>query len=100
MITQSCFRRFLLTLLIAIGARARAQTNDPPVGVAVKIWAQGGASDDGASLTIWGNFLESSPGANNGGATATANGNNGDTLTAVLGTPGYVRVEAAKVYQI
>lgn len=80
----------LLTVWFAVLAVAPlfAQSEDPAVGVAVKIWGKGTANANGAEVSVWGSFLPSSPTATDGDATITVSGNNAATVLAVLGAPG------------
>ncbi len=78
----------LVPLAFVLSAALRA-TEDPPVGVAVKIYARG------SSVSASGTFLESSPGANDGYTSAPSG------ATAILGgAAGYVRVEPGKSYTV
>ena len=93
---------FVMAASMAIG-RLAAQPENPPVGVAVKIWARGTAFPDGddGGVTLSGTFLSSAPGANDGAASASISSTTwGDPLSVVLGSSGYVRVEPDKVYSL
>jgi len=104
---SSLLSRWLVVLafLSLWAGRVAAQVEDAPVGVAVKIYARGQAwyddSYDYASLSVFGTFLESSPGANNGYALNEAYaGYVEDFPSVVLGNGGYVRVEPSKTYSV
>lgn len=102
--TMNLRTRFLTFVSVGLalfgGANLVAQPNDPPVGVAVKIWAKGYVTDYGADLHVSGYYLSASPGAADVYTEASQSTENGDDLTTTLGTNGYVRVEPAKSYQV
>lgn len=97
-------KRLALSLLGAacVGlVPGRAQVDNPPVGVAVKIYAKGAVSSAPSDLTVSGTFLPTSPTANDAYEERTATATtSGATLVAMLGAQGYVRVEPGKCYTV
>lgn len=84
---------------IAISPLALGQVVDPPVGIAVKVWANGVVGDpSGGDVSLWGDFLPSIPGGADGSVSAYGYGDYGDVITALLGAKGYIRVEPSKIY--
>jgi RHS repeat-associated protein len=93
---------FLICGTVVLGlVPANAQIDNPPVGIAVKIYAKGTAATVPADLTVSGTYLPSTPTANDAYQTKTATATAyGSTLVAVLGAQDYVRVESGKSYSV
>lgn len=75
--------------LLLLATSGQAQVENVAVGVAVKIYAHNPAG----TANLSGTFLGSSPGANDGYASAAGE-------TAILGSQGYVRLEPGKSYTV
>ncbi|MBM3853522.1 MAG: hypothetical protein FJ399_10245, partial [Verrucomicrobia bacterium] len=92
------FGRALLAALFA--SAGFAQLENPPVGVAVKIYAKGDVSSAPSDLSISGTFLPASPAVSGYEERIASATTSGATLVAMLGSQGYVRVEPGKSYTV